>query len=89
MLSVNVEMDYFLRLPIPWAMTLSTVTVGSDRAVLSGNHADRDLGSPVFLHMQCLLSCRVKFIHIARFLSYVADGTESPILAFPGLCGDT
>ena len=27
--------------------------------------------------MQCLLACRVKFIHIARFFSYVADGTES------------
>ena len=35
--------------------------------------------------MQCLLACRVKFIHVARFLSYVVNGTESPILAFPGL----
>ena len=32
------------------------------------DHADRDFGSPVFLHTQCLLACRVKSIHIARFL---------------------
>ena len=53
------------------------------------DHADRDLDSPVFQHMQCLLACRVKFIHIARFLSNVADGTESLILDFSGLFVET
>ena len=46
------------------------------------DHADRALGRPRFLHMQCLLACRVKFIHIARFLYDLTHGTKRPILAF-------
>ena len=92
-LNVNVGMDYYMRLLLPWAMTLSLRpkhTYCRERSSSPfRDHADRDLGSPVFLHMQCLLACRVKFIHIALFLSYVADCTENPYLVFPGLLGDT
>ena len=73
--------------------TVSSTTWVSKRTVTAWgrssspfrDYADRDLGSPRFLHMQCLLACRVKFLNIARFVYDAADGTESPILAFPGL----